>query len=42
MFYTDNYFSLLPDEEKTVTFHWKDEDTRANAPKVVTSGYNIK
>ena len=42
MFYTDNYFSLLPGEEKTVTFHWKDEDTRGNAPKVVTSGYNIK
>ena len=42
MFYTDNYFSLLPGEEKTVTFHWKDEDTRGNAPKVVNSGYNIK
>ena len=42
MFYTDNYFTLLPSEEKTVTFHWKDEDTRGNAPKVVTSGYNIK
>ena len=42
MFYSDNYFSVLPGEEKTVTFHWKDEDTRGNAPKVVVSGYNVK
>lgn len=42
MFYSDNYFSLLPGEEKTITFHWKDEDTRGNAPKVVASGYNVK
>ena len=42
MFYSDNYFSLLPGEEKTVRFHWKDEDTRGNQPKVVVSGYNVK
>ena len=42
MFYSDNYFSLLPGEEKTVTFRWKDVDTRGNAPKVVVSGYNVK
>ena len=34
MFYSDNYFALLPGE--------KDEDTRGNAPKVVVSGYNVE
>lgn len=42
MFYSDNYFALLPGEKKEVRFHWKDEDTRGNTPKVVVSGYNIK
>jgi len=41
MFYSDNYFALLPGEKKEVRFHWKDEDTRGNAPKVVVSGYNV-
>ena len=27
MFYSDNYFALLPGEKKEVSFHWKDEDT---------------
>ncbi len=42
MFYSDNYFALLPGEKKEVSFRWKDEDTRGNAPKVVVSGYNVK
>ncbi|MDH6304844.1 beta-galactosidase/beta-glucuronidase [Parabacteroides sp. PF5-5] len=42
MFYSDNYFALLPGEKKEVRFHWKDEDTRGNAPKVVVSGYNVE
>ncbi len=42
MFYSDNYFALLPGEKKEITFHWKDEDTRGNAPKVVVTGYNVK
>ena len=42
MFYSDNYFSLLPDEERTVTMHWNDIDTRGNKPKVVVTGYNVK
>lgn len=41
MFYSDNYFALLPGEKKEVSFHWKDEDTRGNAPKVIVSGYNV-
>ncbi len=42
MFYSDNYFSLLPGEEKCITLQWKDVDTRGNAPKVVVTGYNVK
>lgn len=42
IFYSDNYFALLPGEKKEVTFHWKDEDTRGNAPKVIVSGYNVE
>ena len=42
MFYSDNYFALLPGEKKEISFRWKDEDTRGNAPKVVVSGYNVE
>ena len=42
IFYSDNYFSLLPGESKQVSFHWKDIDTRGNSPKVVVTGYNVK
>ena len=42
IFYSDNYFSLLPGESKQVSFHWKDIDTRGNKPKVIVTGYNVK
>ena len=42
MFYGDNYFSLLPGEEKEVSLHWQDVDTRGQQPKVVVSGYNVQ
>ena len=42
IFYSDNYFALLPGEKKEISFQWKDEDTRGNAPKVVVSGYNVE
>ena len=42
IFYSDNYFALLPGEKKEVRFHWKDEDTRGNTPRVVVSGYNVE
>ena len=42
MFYSDNYFSLLPGEKKEISLRWKDVDTRGEAPKVVISGYNVK
>ena len=42
IFYSDNYFSLLPAEKKQITFHFKDEDTRGCQPKVVVTGYNVE
>lgn len=42
MFYSDNYFALLPGEKKEIRFHWKDEDSRGDMPKVVVSGYNVE
>lgn len=42
IFYSDNYFALLPGEKKEITFQWKDVDTRGNTPKVVVSGYNVE
>ena len=41
MFYSDNYFSLLPGEKKQITLHWKDVDTRGEKPHIVISGYNV-
>ena len=41
-FYSDNYISLLPGEEKEVTITFKDEDTRGERPAVEISGFNIK
>ncbi len=42
VFYSDNYFALMPGERKAVSIRWKDEDTRGNAPKIVISGYNVE
>ena len=42
VFYSDNYFSLLPGEKKEVSIRWKDVDTRGNAPKLLVTGYNVK
>lgn len=42
VFYSDNYFSLLPGEKKEVRMNWKDEDTRGNEGRVVISGYNVE
>ena len=41
MFYTDNYFSLMPGEKKTVSLRWYDADSRGNSPEVIVSGYNM-
>lgn len=42
IFYSDNYFALLPGERKVVRVHWKDVDTRGNAPLLKVSGYNVE
>ena len=42
VFYSDNYFALLPGEKKEIRIHWKDEDTRGNVAKLVVTGYNVK
>ncbi len=42
IFYTDNYFALMPGEKKEVKVHWQDVDTRGNAPKVKITGYNVE
>lgn len=41
IFYSDNYFALLPGESKVIRIHWKDRDTRGNAPVLQLSGYNV-
>lgn len=41
MFYSDNYFSLMPGESKTINLKWYDADTRGNKPEIAVSGYNL-
>ncbi len=41
VFYSDNYVSLMPGEEKIITMTIKDEDTRGEKPGVNISGYNL-
>lgn len=40
--YSDNYFHLLPGEQKTVTVSWKEEDTHGRKPILEVSGLNVK
>ena len=40
--YSDNYFSLLPGREKTITISWRDEDSRGIKSRVELSGYNVE
>ena len=42
IFYSDNYFALMPGEAKVVHVRWKDVDTRGNAPLLKLSGYNVE
>ena len=39
--YSDNYFHLMPGEQKTVTVKWKTEDTRGCEPMLEISGLNV-
>jgi hypothetical protein len=42
VFYSDNYISLMPGEQKVITMRLKDEDTRGEKPAVDISGFNLK
>lgn len=39
--YQDNYFSLLPGEEKTINITWNDVDTRGNKGRINVTGFNL-
>ncbi len=41
VFYTDNYFHLMPGEARTIDIDWKTEDTRGSHPIIEISGMNI-
>jgi hypothetical protein len=41
VFYNDNYFSLMPGEERVITMKMKDEDTRGDKPVIEISGFNL-
>ena len=41
VFFSDNYFSLLPGDEKTVTMTFCHRDTRGEKPIVTVSGFNL-
>jgi hypothetical protein len=39
--YDDNYFTLLPGEQKAVTMELQNEDTRGEQPAVAVEGFNL-
>ncbi|KAA6316435.1 Exo-beta-D-glucosaminidase [termite gut metagenome] len=41
VFYSDNYFFLMPGEEKTITMKLQNVDTRGEKPVVDISGFNL-
>jgi hypothetical protein len=41
VFFSDNYVSLMPGEEKIITMKLKDSDTRGERPEVEVSGFNL-
>ncbi|MFY9115929.1 MAG: discoidin domain-containing protein [Bacteroidales bacterium] len=41
VFYSDNFFSLMPGEKKKVTITLKDEDTQGEKPRVLIDGFNL-
>ena len=41
VFYSDNYFFLMPGEEKEVTIRLYNADIKGETPEVVISGFNI-
>jgi hypothetical protein len=41
VFYSDNYISLMPGEEKVVIMRLKNEDTHGDKPVVEITGFNL-
>jgi Exo-beta-D-glucosaminidase Ig-fold domain/Glycosyl hydrolase 2 galactose-binding domain-like/F5/8 type C domain/Glycosyl hydrolases family 2 len=41
VFFSDNYVSLMPGEEKTITMKLYNSDTRGEKPEVEISGFNL-
>lgn len=40
--YTDNFFHLMPGEEKRITVSWNQADARRLAPQIEITGFNLK
>jgi len=40
--YSDNYFSLMPGEQKTIITKVNKQDARGKKPRIMISGFNIK
>jgi hypothetical protein len=42
VFYSDNYFGLLPGESKTVTLEFAAASLAGEAPGIMVEGWNIR
>ena len=42
VYYDDNYFHLMPGEERTVNVAWNNADARGQEPFVELTGFNVK
>jgi hypothetical protein len=42
VFYSDNYFALLPGESKTVTLEFAAESLRGETPGIIAEGWNVQ
>jgi len=40
--YSDNYFHLMPGEERTVNIGWNKADERGGVAAIEVSGFNVK
>ena len=41
-YYSDNFVSLMPGEQKTIVTRIEDADTRGESPRIMIDGFNIK
>jgi hypothetical protein len=39
--YSDNYFHLMPGEERQVSVEWQERDARGGDAHIELSGYNL-